>query len=151
MAIRNRVVAHYLDGRVLKGTTQDFIPTRSAFHLLPFSGTGAAVSVRLAELKAVFFVKDLDGNADRLDVPAFTGGAAENAYGKKIAVRFPDGELLCGYSLAYRAERDGFFLTPMNARANNDRIFVVVSPGVEVFEGPAAEAMVRDKGDTEAA
>ncbi len=146
MPIRNRVVAHYLDGRVLKGSTQDFIPTRAACHVLPVSGTGPAVSVRLMDLKAMFFVKDLDGNPERLDVPAFTGGPAENAYGKKIAVRFPDGELICGYSLAYRAERSGFFLTPMNARGNNDRIFIVVSPGVEVFEGKAAEELIRSKG-----
>jgi hypothetical protein len=150
VAIRNRVVARFLDGRVLKGTTQDFIPTRPAFHLLPVTGTGPAVTIRLSELKAVFFVKDLDGNPERLDVPAFTGGAAETAYGKKIAVRFPDGELLCGYSLAYRAERDGFFITPMDARGNNDRLFVVVSPGVEVFEGAEAEAVIK-KGKNEAA
>ena len=150
MAIRNRVVAHYLDGRVIKGTTQDFITTRAACHLTPLGGTGAPVMVRLAELKALFFVKDLDGNPERVDVPAFTGGPAENAYGKKIAVRFPDGELICGYSLAYRAERSGFFLTPMNARGNNDRIFIVISPGVEVFEGKAAEDIIRRKG-TEAA
>src|SRR5438105_4378532 len=93
LALKNRVVAHFLNGRVMKGTTQDFIPTRPFFHLIPNEG-GAGLQVRQTELKALFFVKDHTGNPQRVDVPAFTGGPSENAYGKKIAVRFPDGELI---------------------------------------------------------
>jgi hypothetical protein len=29
----NLVVAHFQDGRVLKGTTSDFFPARPAFHV----------------------------------------------------------------------------------------------------------------------
>ena len=29
----NRVVAHFLDGRLVKGTTQDFFPNRTSFHM----------------------------------------------------------------------------------------------------------------------
>ena len=140
--MRNKVVARYLDGRVIKGTTQDFIPSRSFFHVIVSPGT-AGVQVRLDELKAVFFVKDLQGNPDRVDVPAFTRGPGENAYGKKIAVRFADGELLCGYSLAYAPGREGFFLAPMNTAGNNERVFVVLSQGVEVLEGQAADELIR--------
>ena len=33
MPVANKVVARYLDGRVLKGTTLDFIPARPHFHV----------------------------------------------------------------------------------------------------------------------
>ena len=150
MALKNKVVARYLDGRVIKGTTQDFIPTRSFFHVIPSEG-GASVQVRLDELKAVFFVKDWAGNPERVDVPAFTRGPGENAYGKKIAVHFADGELLCGYSLGYSPTRGGFFMSTMNPQSNNERIFVVVSEGVQVVEGEAADTMVKRWSKGEAA
>ena len=150
MALKNKVVARFLDGRVIKGTTQDFIPTRSFFHVIPEDGS-PSVQVRLDHLKAVFFVRDLGGNRERVDVPAFTRGPGENAYGKKIAVRFADGELICGYSLSYSAGRDGFFMATMNARGNNERIFVVITEGVEVLEGEAADELVRRWAGGEAA
>ncbi len=150
MAHTNRVVARFLDGRTLKGTTPDFIPNRPTFHVLPCDGS-PAVPVRQIELKAVFFVRDLEGNPHRIDVPAFTGGPAESAYGRKIAVQFPDGELICGYSLSYGSTREGFFMSTMDARGNNERIYVVVTPGVRVFEGQAAETMLRRWSGSEAA
>ena len=57
----NRVVAHYRDGRLVKGTTSDFLPTRDYFHVAP-DGGGAPVAVPIGELKALFFVKDLVGD-----------------------------------------------------------------------------------------
>jgi hypothetical protein len=150
VALKNRVVAHFLNGQVLKGTTQDFIPSRPYLHIFAGEGEG---SIRVAqnELKALFFVKNLDGDPQRIDIPAFTGGPAESAYGRKIAVRFPDGELICGYSLAYSTARDGFFMATMDSRGNNERIYIVVSPGVAVLEGQAAEQMLRRWSNTEAA
>ena len=35
MQLHNRVVARFADGRVLKGTTQDFSVTRDFFHVIP--------------------------------------------------------------------------------------------------------------------
>ena len=35
----NRVVARFLDGRVMKGTTEDFLPNRPRFHLRPTGST----------------------------------------------------------------------------------------------------------------
>src|SRR5882762_460064 len=100
MAELNRVVAHYLDGRVLKGTTSDFFPNRLSFHLQPVEG-GPTAEVRCKELKAVFFVKDYSGNAWRRDLRGFIAAPGETSQGKKMAVRFKDGELLCGYSLSF--------------------------------------------------
>uniref|UniRef100_A0A832I3N1 Uncharacterized protein n=1 Tax=Eiseniibacteriota bacterium TaxID=2212470 RepID=A0A832I3N1_UNCEI len=138
----NKVVAHLLGGKILKGTTQDFFPNRPIFHLLPADGS-PAVELRARQCKAVFFVKDFEGNRERRDVRGFVAGPAETAQGKKIAVRFKDGELLCGYSLSYSPERDGFFMFPSDASSNNLRVYVVTSSTAEVKAGPAAEAMAQ--------
>lgn len=150
MRPKNRVVARFRDGRTLKGMTQDFIPTRSHFHIHNPSDN-RTILVSQDELKALFFVRNLNGDPHRVDIPAFTRGPAENAYGRKIAVRFPDGELICGYSVAYSTAREGFFMSTMDARGNNERIYVVLSPGVKVLEGAAAEDMLRHWSNPEAA
>jgi hypothetical protein len=137
-----RVVAHYVDGRILKGTTQDFRPNRPTFHLVPASGK-AIVDVRCADLKAVFFVKTFEGSATRTKLRGFVQAPSETTQGKKIAVRFKDGELICGYTLAYTPERSGFFLVPADPKSNNLRVYVVTASAVEVKAGPAADALAR--------
>jgi hypothetical protein len=146
----NRVAAHFLDGRVLKGTTQDFSPNRPSFHIFPPDG-GSSIQVRCSELKAAFFVKQLDGDPERADPRGFIAGPAETLHGKKIAVRFADGELICGYSLSYSPRREGFFMFPADSGSNNLRIFVVVSPDADVREGTAAEELAQRILDSKAA
>ena len=136
----NKVVAHYRDGRLLKGSTQNFLPNRPVFHVQP-ANRGAAVEVRTEQLKALFFVKDLAGTPGRRDLRGFFGGPGEATHGKKIAVRFVDGELLCGYSLAYQPARGGFFVVPADSVGNNLRVYVVTAATAEVKAGPAAEAL----------
>lgn len=140
MAELNRVVAHFLDGRVLKGTTQDFFPNRASFHLQPPAG-GPTAEVRCDDLKALYFVKEYPGDPERLDLRGFTAAPGHTARGKKIAVRFKDGEVLCGYSLSYLADREGFFMFPADSGSNNLRIYVLVAATVEVKTGPAADVL----------
>ena len=142
MAENNKVVAHFGDGRLLKGSTQNFLPGRAVFHLLPASG-GGPVEVRSQELKALFFVRDLVGNPQRRDLRGFLAAPGETPHGRKVAVRFKDGEFLCGYSLAYQPGREAFFVFPADAAGNNLRIFVVAAATVEVKVGPAADVLVR--------
>lgn len=137
-----RVVARYADGQTVKGTTQDFFPNRPAFHVLP-TGGGAGIEVRCRQLKALFFVKSFEGNPSRKDLVGFVAAPPETAQGKKIAVRFKDGEILCGYSLSYAPDREGFFLFPADTGTNNIRIFVVAAATAEVKAGPAAELMIQ--------
>ena len=143
MADSARIVVHYLDGKVIKGTSQDFNPARPVFHLIPADGR-AAVEVQCKLLKAVFFVKSLAGNAKRQDLRGFIAAPAATSQGKKLAIRFKDGELLCGYTLSHRPDRDGFFLFPADAQSNNERIYVLNAATLEVKAGPAAEALARD-------
>ena len=137
-----RVVAHYMDGKLLKGTTQDFFPNRPRFHLQPVDG-GPAIEVRCRALKALFFVKEFAGNATRRDLRGFLNSPGETSQGKKIAVRFKDGELLCGYSLSYLPDREGFFVFPSDSASNNLRIYVIIAATAEVKAGPAADALAQ--------
>jgi hypothetical protein len=141
MAESNKVVARFSDGRVLKGSTQNFLPNRTTFHVLPADGT-PGVEIRLDRLKALFFVKDLAGNAQRRDLRGFST-PGETTHGRKIAVRFADGEFLCGYSHSFLSGRVGFFVFPSDATGNNHRIYVVAGSTVEVAAGPAADALAQ--------
>jgi hypothetical protein len=72
-------------------------------------------------------------------------------HGKKIAVRFKDGELLCGYTLTFTPDREGFFVFPADPGSNNQRIYVITASASEIKAGPAADAMVQKLVGDEAA
>jgi hypothetical protein len=137
-----KVVAHYLDGTLVKGTTQDFVPMRPIFHLRPMDG-GELIEVRCDRLKAVFFVKDYVGSASRRDVKGFIEGPKVTLHGRKVAVRFKDGELFCGYTLAFSFGRSGFFVFPVDAESNNLRAYVLTDATKEIKTGPPAEILAR--------
>ena len=120
--IPNRVVARFADGRTLKGTTQDFSPTKEAFHVITSEGGARPIKVVLADLKAVFFVKDLIGNALYNESKEFV----QTVPGKRLQVTFADGEMIVGATQAFHPDRPGFFLVPADPRSNNDRVFVVM-------------------------
>ena len=82
MIPNNRVVAHFLDGRVIKGTTSNFFPNRPTFHLLAV-GAGQDTEVQCRQLKAVFFVKDLAGDENRKDIRGFVEGPAAFELGSR--------------------------------------------------------------------
>ena len=135
-----RVIARFADGRLLKGTTQDFLPNRPQFHLLPADGS-PAVEVRCGRLKALFFVRTLEGEPAHEDLRGFLDAPAQTAQGRKVAVQFRDGEFMCGHALSYQPEREGFFLTPVDPAGNNIRVFVIVAATARIKTGPAAEEL----------
>jgi hypothetical protein len=117
------IVARYIDGKTLKGTTQDFLPNNATFHLYEGGDEGsAALTISIDELKAVFFVKSFEGQKDRVDEYDFE---KTKGYGRKCAVMFPDGEIIAGYTSGYSKDRPGFFMIPAEADSNNARIFIV--------------------------
>ena len=142
MDITNLVVARYLDGRTLKGVTRDFSPNRVMFHVDPQDGS-APMELRFRQLKALFFVNTLEGDPSRQDVRGFVHGPVETQQGKKIAVRFRDGEFICGYTLSWSPDREGFFMFPADAHGNNQRIYVITASTLEVKAGPAAEVLAQ--------
>jgi len=140
--IQNLVVARYTDGRVLKGTTRDFSANRPSLHL-EVLGASEVVEVRLRQLKALFFVRSFEGFPDRDDARGFIDGPPEKTQGRKIAVRFRDGEFMCGYTMSWSPDREGFFLFPADVGSNNDRVFVVVAATAEIKAGPQAEVLAQ--------
>ncbi len=118
---QNMIVVKRKDQTVLKGRTNDFFPNRIRFHLEQMDGS--IIDVVVEDLKAVFFVKDFEGDKDHKDSYNDTIGNA----GRKTKVKFKDGEIIYGYTLGYSPERQGFYLTPADLGSNNERIFIVTS------------------------
>jgi len=123
--IQNKIVVRYQDGRIVKGTTGDFLPTKPVFHLTLIDAPRDAkpLEVQIAEVKAIFFVKDFVGDRERKKVQEFPTG--KSVVGRKIRVIFQDGETLVGTTQGYDANRPGFFVIPADPSSNNDRCFVV--------------------------
>ena len=117
----NRIVARFADGRLLKGTTQDFAAAKDSFHVIGSEGGARPVKVAVADLKAVFFVKSLVGNPAYIEIKEFDAPVQ----GRRVQVTFKDGEALVGSTQGYQPDRPGFFLTPADPKSNNERIFVV--------------------------
>ncbi len=118
----NKVVARFRDGRMLKGSTSNFSPTRDKFHIT--TSDGKIAEVQLVHLKAVFFVKDLAGNKAYHEAK---DAAGTSGIGRKVRCEFLDGEVMVGFTQGYDPSRPGFFLTPADPKSNNQRIFVVSS------------------------
>ena len=122
----NKVVARFKDGSIMKGKTNDFFPNKTSFHLETLSGDTQKIEVE--QLKAFFLVKDFEGNKDyNEDYNDEITGA-----GRKISVKFSDGESIIGYTLGYSPDRLGFYMTPADLKSNNERIFVVTSASEKV-------------------
>jgi len=117
--IRSKIVARYNDKRVVKGYSNNFFPNKLFFHLE--SPDGDSHRIEMEDLKAVFFTKDFQGNKDH----QYEYSDEIRGAGRKLRVEFNDGEVVVGYSLAYSADRQGFFMTPADVNGNNERIFVL--------------------------
>lgn len=103
------------------------------FHVTPAAEKNppaAVETVKVADLKAVFFVKDFAGNPGYNELKTF--GEARLPQGRRIQVEFKDGEVLVGTTTGYQPGRVGFFLVPADPKSNNDRCFVVAGAVKEV-------------------
>ncbi len=116
----NKVVVHLRDGRLLKGTTANFSPTREMFHVTRTDGE--TVEVFVEQAKAVFFVRTMEGNRSHREKKGFDGA---RGVGRKARCEFADGEVLTGFVASYVPTRAGLFLEPCDPNSNNERVFVV--------------------------
>ncbi len=121
----NKVVARFADGRVVKGTTADFVPAKEVFHLNVMTETAGAkpIEIHTSELKALFFVKDFAGDSQHVDSNEFE--PSRPPAGRKIRVEFKDGEVLIGTTTGYQPGRPGFFLMPADSGSNTERCYIV--------------------------
>ncbi len=135
-------MAHDRHGRVVKGSTRDFFPDRARFHILPRDAKTTLV-VRMGDLKAVYFVKELAGNPEHAKLRAFPAADPVPAVGRRIAVLFADGELLVGYAQNYSGEKAGFFVYPCDPDGNTIRAFVLRAATQKIRFGPSADELAR--------
>jgi hypothetical protein len=121
-----KVVARYINGKRVKGFSQDFFPNKDRFHISQAAKPSEeAVEVIIKDLKAVFFVRDFAGNYQYDERKSYMEG--ERPSGRKIEVTFKDGEVLVGTTLGYDTNRPGFFLFPADPKSNNIRVFAVTT------------------------
>ena len=118
-----KIVIHFLDGRLLRGYGKFFFRGQQSVRVLDLRRR--PVRVRLQEVKAVFFVRRLRGRKDYHEDKRFT--LRSPRFGRKVAIRFKDGEVLRGRALDYKPEDKGFYLQPSDPKSNNEMVFVPIT------------------------
>ena len=123
----DKVVARFKDGSLIKGKIHAFSIDKSKFRFDMVKGEGREISVE--ELKAIFWVKDVQGNTNHRDKFYFELDIG----GRRIRVRFFDGELIIGHTIGYSSNHPGFFMVPLDTGSNNKGVFVIKS-ATEIIE-----------------
>jgi hypothetical protein len=136
-SLQNLVVAKYRDGKMIKGVTYNFGPAKRFFHVAPLDeekegGTRKSLEIVTSELKAIFFVKSLEGRKGLRTLERLLEEEEERTSAIKIRVVFHDGETLVGLTHGYSRDRQGFFIIPLEKESNNLRIFVVFNSAKEI-------------------
>jgi len=124
-----KTVVKFNDGKIIKGYTTDFNPNRELFHVSLANddqqeGQGEQVEVSVNDIKAVFFVKDFQGDKEYQKVRTFNGYSSGSPSQRKIVVIFKDGENFYGTTHSYAPDRTGFLVYPIDEQDYNDRVFV---------------------------
>jgi hypothetical protein len=124
-----KIILRRKDGVLVRCSTYSHF-SAAYRHIKVVTAEGKVESVPLGELKAIFFVKEFTGNPDYHPTPEFVAGSPRA--GRPVQVTFDDGETLRGKVLNIAEDRPGFFLFPADPKDNNNKVFVVRSPGVQV-------------------
>lgn len=137
MMDRQKVVLRFVDGRIIKGHLDEFSP--KADGVLVEVESGARQGFGVDELKAIFFVRTFEGNKARSEKKSFE---KEVPPGKRVFVKFKDGESMVGYVegevpwekgfFLEAAKGKGFFLIPVDDESNNAKVFVIAQSVWEV-------------------
>lgn len=116
------VVARYRDGRLIKGTSVDVSPEKPICHILTPEGTFHQIA--LGDLKALFFVKTLDGNFEHNEAMEMEGSDRRSLGAAIVVVIFEDGEQLVGFSTRFPPRGSFYYVTPVDPKSNNVRALV---------------------------
>lgn len=118
----NEVVAHFIDGRLIKGVSLDIDPARPTCHVKTIEGR--TVEVKLADLKALFFVRDLTGDPAHEEGTAVDPSDTRARGANRIELEFADGEWVVGLTVRFPPIRPFFYVLPADMHSNNLRILV---------------------------
>lgn len=125
----DQLILRKRDGSMLRCTSR--IPFSAAFHQITvLDESGKLLKIPLSDLKAIFFVKDFEGNAHYKAGKEFGEGSPKA--GKVYSVSFHDGEVIKGRVLNLAEENRGFFLYPADPLDNNEKVFIVRSKDMTV-------------------
>ena len=136
MGDAEKVVVRFLNGKMVKGVVRNFSVETNELHFED-AGTADERRIPLAELKAVFFVRSLEGDHTHREKKAFGARKDADHLGKKIYIKFKDGESLYGFvrgDIPWKqgyfvsephGSAQGFLITPTDSESNNIKIFVV--------------------------
>jgi hypothetical protein len=121
-------VARYKNGKIIKGSTYNFNPHGEVFHIVPREKEAEKIfEVSFSELKAVFFVKSLEGRRDHVPSKIVFEEDEKTKERTTVKVTFLDGETMVGTTQVYNIERNGFFIHPIDEDCNNLRVFVMAN------------------------
>jgi small nuclear ribonucleoprotein (snRNP)-like protein len=134
MGETEKVVVRLNDGGLLKGSLRDFSPGLPELSLEE-DATARTLPVRLEDVKAIFFVKSFEGDHEYSEKKTY---GTFRTKGKRVFVKFKDGESLVGFLeggvpwekgffLSKELDTKGFYLLPADEDANNIKVFVVAS------------------------
>ena len=137
MMDRQKIVLRFIDGRLIKGHIDEFSPKADSILIEEESGAGRRFA--MDELKAIFFVRTFTGDRNRSEKKSFE---KENPPGKRVFVKFKDGESMVGYVegevpwekgfFLEPVRGKGFFLIPVDDASNNTKVFVIAQSVWEV-------------------
>lgn len=117
-----KVVAHFIDHTVVKGTSADVDPKRPLCHVQ--TPEREVVEVDLRQVKALFFVKDFGGRPDYDEQQAASTGDQRLRGSRQVEIVFADGERLSGLMNRYPPLGAFFYMLPIDPQSNNVRILV---------------------------
>ena len=134
-----KIVAHTLDGKLIKGfpdASSEFVkdarrkqPTVVAPDRIPIKlfENGKAATVNVQKMKAVFFVKSFEGQAEYNELKFFKSHPLLE--GLWVRLTFADGEATEGvvYNSMHHLVNPGFFLKPPDPQSNNELVYVLKS------------------------
>ena len=116
------IVAHMLDGSILKGVSLDVDAKKPTCHLRPRHGE--PIEVVLSLTKALFFVKTEEGSSEYNEVKQPSEGDVRLVGAKRMKATFADGEEIVGLTNRFPPITPYFYMLPIDPVSNNVRILV---------------------------
>ncbi len=147
-----KLIVHFRDDRIVKGSTYKLDPHSLGFHLVPLEPVDGQdrLHVNFADVKAIHIVRDFDGEFD----PTSSAATETPTEGQDVRVAFGDGKIIEGQTLhRFDPTCRRFFIAPKETDGNHISILVERSAlkGIEMEgfkEGVfAAEEGAPDAGE----
>lgn len=117
-----KVVAHFIDHTIVKGTSADVDPKRPMCHI--HTQDRGVVEVDLKQVKALFFVKDFGGQPGYDETQKVATNDSRLRGSRQVRIEFADGEELGGLMNRFPPLGPFFFMLPVDQQSNNVRILV---------------------------